>query len=258
MVLTMYDGRTSLSAQVAAEVRRHMNGTVYDTVVPRTVRLSEAPSHGLPIALYDPTSRGAAAYGEPGGGGCGTWLGHSASAGASTRSSRAPPSRPPARFRSTASAATRTSRATPSTRKGWPSSPRPSPTHGVIQPIVVRGSADGGYELIAGERRLRAARMAGLTEIPAVVRDSTSQRAARAGAGRERPARRPQPDRGGIGVPRADRRLRPDPRSGRSPSGQEPGRHQQLPAAARPGARDAEPRSSTAASARATAARWPH
>jgi ParB family chromosome partitioning protein len=47
-------------------------------------------------------------------------------------------------------------------------------THGVIQPIVVRGTADSGYELIAGERRLRAARMAGLTQIPAVVRDSTS------------------------------------------------------------------------------------
>jgi chromosome partitioning protein len=40
-----------------------MNGTVYDTVVPRSVRLSEAPSHGLPIALYDPSSRGAVAYG---------------------------------------------------------------------------------------------------------------------------------------------------------------------------------------------------
>jgi chromosome partitioning protein len=64
VLLTMYDGRTRLSAQVAAEVRRHMNGAVYDTVVPRAVRLSEAPSHGLPIALYDPTSRGAAAYGE--------------------------------------------------------------------------------------------------------------------------------------------------------------------------------------------------
>ena len=58
----MYDGRTRLSAQVAAEVRRHMNGTVYDTVVPRSVRLSEAPSHGLPVALYDPASRGADAY----------------------------------------------------------------------------------------------------------------------------------------------------------------------------------------------------
>ena len=62
VLLTMYDGRTRLSAQVAAEVRRHMNGTVFDTVVPRSVRLSEAPSHGLPVALYDPSSRGADAY----------------------------------------------------------------------------------------------------------------------------------------------------------------------------------------------------
>ena len=62
VLLTMYDARTRLSAQVATEVRRHMNGTVYDTVVPRSIRLSEAPSHGLPIALYDPSSRGATAY----------------------------------------------------------------------------------------------------------------------------------------------------------------------------------------------------
>ena len=64
VLLTMYDARTRLSGQVAAEVRRHMNGTVFETVVPRSVRLSEAPSHGLPIALYDPTSRGAQAYGN--------------------------------------------------------------------------------------------------------------------------------------------------------------------------------------------------
>jgi chromosome partitioning protein len=64
VLLTMYDARTRLSAQVATEVRRHMNGTVYQTVVPRSVRLSEAPSHGLPIALYDPGSRGATAYRE--------------------------------------------------------------------------------------------------------------------------------------------------------------------------------------------------
>jgi chromosome partitioning protein len=62
VLLTMYDARTKLSAQVAAEVRRHMDGTVFETVVPRSVRLSEAPSHGLPIALYDPASRGAGAY----------------------------------------------------------------------------------------------------------------------------------------------------------------------------------------------------
>ena len=64
VLLTMYDARTNLSAQVASEVRRHMNGSVYRTVVPRSVRLSEAPSHGLPIALYDPASRGATAYRE--------------------------------------------------------------------------------------------------------------------------------------------------------------------------------------------------
>ncbi|CAN5273248.1 AAA family ATPase [soil metagenome] len=64
VLLTMYDARTRLSAQVASEVRRHMNGSVYRTVVPRSVRLSEAPSHGLPIALYDPASRGADAYRE--------------------------------------------------------------------------------------------------------------------------------------------------------------------------------------------------
>ncbi|MGH2427999.1 MAG: ParA family protein [Candidatus Limnocylindria bacterium] len=64
VLLTMYDARTKLSAQVADEVRRHMNGTVFTTVVPRSVRLSEAPSHGLPIALYDPASRGADAYRE--------------------------------------------------------------------------------------------------------------------------------------------------------------------------------------------------
>lgn len=64
VLLTMYDARTNLSAQVASEVRRHLNGTVYQTVVPRSVRLSEAPSHGLPIALYDPASRGATAYRE--------------------------------------------------------------------------------------------------------------------------------------------------------------------------------------------------
>jgi chromosome partitioning protein len=62
VVLTMYDTRTRLSEQVAVEVRRHMNGSVYRTVVPRSIRLAEAPSHGLPIALYDPESRGADAY----------------------------------------------------------------------------------------------------------------------------------------------------------------------------------------------------
>ncbi len=62
VVLTMYDARTNLSSEVAAEVRRHLSDAVYDTVVPRSVRLAEAPSHGRPIAQYAPDSRGAAAY----------------------------------------------------------------------------------------------------------------------------------------------------------------------------------------------------
>ena len=62
VVLTMFDARTNLSADVAAEVRRHLGAAVFDTIVPRSVRLSEAPSFGLPIALHRPNSRGAEAY----------------------------------------------------------------------------------------------------------------------------------------------------------------------------------------------------
>ncbi len=62
VVLTMADGRTNLSAEVAAEARRHLGRLVYGTVIPRSVRLSEAPSHGLPIDRYAPGSRGAIAY----------------------------------------------------------------------------------------------------------------------------------------------------------------------------------------------------
>ncbi len=62
VLLTMYDGRTNLSMQVAEEVKRHFPGKVYATVIPRNVRLSEAPSHGKPVTAYDPFSRGAEAY----------------------------------------------------------------------------------------------------------------------------------------------------------------------------------------------------
>jgi chromosome partitioning protein len=62
VVLTMYDARTNLSADVAAEVRRHLGAAVFDTIVPRSIRLSEAPSFGLPIAMHRPDSRGAEAY----------------------------------------------------------------------------------------------------------------------------------------------------------------------------------------------------
>ena len=63
VLLTMFDGRTNLAMQVAEEVKHYFPGKVYATVIPRNVRLSEAPSHGKPINAYDRTSRGAEAYG---------------------------------------------------------------------------------------------------------------------------------------------------------------------------------------------------
>ena len=62
VLLTMFDGRTNFSSQVAQEVRRHFPGKVCATVIPRNVRLAEAPSHGLPVGAYDKHSRGALAY----------------------------------------------------------------------------------------------------------------------------------------------------------------------------------------------------
>lgn len=62
VLLTMYDSRTNLALQVAEEVKRYFPGKVYATVIPRNVRLSEAPSHGKPINVYDRTSRGSEAY----------------------------------------------------------------------------------------------------------------------------------------------------------------------------------------------------
>ena len=62
VALTMYDGRTNFCAQVAEEVRRHFPGKVFSTVIPRNIRLAEAPSHGIPVMAYDKHSRGAAAY----------------------------------------------------------------------------------------------------------------------------------------------------------------------------------------------------
>lgn len=62
ILLTMFDARTTLSRQVAEEVRKHFGEAVFESVVPRSVRLGESPSHGLPVLLYDPASKGAEAY----------------------------------------------------------------------------------------------------------------------------------------------------------------------------------------------------
>jgi chromosome partitioning protein len=64
VVMTMFDGRTNLGNQVIAEVRSHFPGKVFASVVPRSIRLAEAPSHGIPISVYAPSSIGALAYQE--------------------------------------------------------------------------------------------------------------------------------------------------------------------------------------------------
>mgnify|MGYP000883453360 FL=1 len=64
VLLTMFDGRTNLSLQVAEDVKKYFRGKVYQSIIPRNVRLSEAPSHGKPITIYDPKSKGAEVYRE--------------------------------------------------------------------------------------------------------------------------------------------------------------------------------------------------
>jgi chromosome partitioning protein len=64
VLLTMFDGRTNLAIQVVDEVKKHFGSQVYKTIIPRNVRLSEAPSHGQPVIVYDPKSRGAEVYME--------------------------------------------------------------------------------------------------------------------------------------------------------------------------------------------------
>ncbi|HZJ83562.1 MAG TPA: AAA family ATPase [Clostridia bacterium] len=64
VLLTMFNARTNLSLQVVDEVKRHFRGKLFQTIIPRNVRLGEAPSHGLPISMYDPRCVGAVSYGE--------------------------------------------------------------------------------------------------------------------------------------------------------------------------------------------------
>jgi chromosome partitioning protein len=62
VVFTMYDARTNLSLQVVENVKSNLNQNIYKSIIPRNVRLAEAPSYGMPITVYDPKSTGAEAY----------------------------------------------------------------------------------------------------------------------------------------------------------------------------------------------------
>ena len=182
VVLTMLDGRTNLGIQVVGEVKRHFKGKVFGAIVPRNVRLSEAPSHGKPIHLYDAKCPGAEAYfaladelmekeqamstGKRGlGRGLDALLGTDAPeeqiAGHIDAVMQLPitkidvnPGQPRRTF----------------DEKALMELAESIRSVGVIQPIVVAQRA-GRYTIIAGERRYRAARLAGLKEMPAIVRD---------------------------------------------------------------------------------------
>ena len=173
ILLTMVDGRTRLAAEVEREVRRHFGDLVFTTSVPRSVRLAEAPSHGLPCNRLRPALVRVGGLLEGGDGTCRASMTRPAAASAAaSRCSSAVPARQ-------SSCTCRSSpihpnprqprrRFEPEATRGLAASIR---HQGVLQPVVVRPRADGGYELVAGERRWRAAREAGVPTIPAVVRD---------------------------------------------------------------------------------------
>ena len=169
VLLTMADGRTRLSADVEAEVRKHFGALVFDAVVPRSVRVAEAPSHGLPVTHYDRRSRGAEAYWKvamelverPR---RGLGRGFEVLIGGAEPGARAPRRRPDPPEPEAAAQALRGRSVS-----GLAESIK---AQGLIQPVVVRPRLEGGYELIAGERRWRAAREAGIATVPAVVREA--------------------------------------------------------------------------------------
>ena len=198
LLRTMYDPRISLTNDVSAQLQEHFGDTLYSTVIPRNVRLAEAPSFGMPALVYDKQSRGAIAY--------------LALAGelvrrqrAKGRAATAEGTRMAAKKRGLgrgldallggSSPAKLQEEAVQADRRELQQIPldlmqrgkyqprrdmdpqaleelaQSIKAQGVMQPIVVRPIANGRYEIIAGERRWRASQQAGLEKIPALVRD---------------------------------------------------------------------------------------
>ena len=181
MLLTMHDNRTRLSRDVEREVREHFPALVFETVIPRNVRVGEAPSYGLPVTHHDPHCTGADAYFE--------FAKEVVRAGVGDMS---PPSRGMGRGLAEILRVSGTPAVTGDDLRNVPVElivPNPNqPRHafdegalealagslrerGILQPVLVRPVAGGTYELVAGERRWRAAQLAGLETIPALVRD---------------------------------------------------------------------------------------
>ena len=179
ILLTMYDSRNLLSRRVGEDVRSHFRERVFETVIPRNVRLSESPSHGLPIILYDIKSRGAVSYMElakeiisdgrivmPPKQTLGKGLGAMFPDLLNNIGDKPAfilcgiEELTPNRFQPRRDFNDEDQRSLVASVK----------KSGIIQPIIVRKS-ETGYEIIAGERRWRAAQAAGLKEVPVIIRE---------------------------------------------------------------------------------------
>jgi len=174
VVFTMYDSRTNLSAQVVENVKSHLNQKVYRTVIPRNIRLAEAPSYGQPINIYDPKSAGAESYlalaEEVIGKGLDALI-------------------PAGDKKITKEENTKGAETVVKITKVEPNRSQPRKNFdedalqeladsikqfGLLQPILVQDKGEY-YEIIAGERRWRAAKLAGLKEVPVIIRNYSSQ-----------------------------------------------------------------------------------
>ena len=229
ILLTMFDERTNLSKQVADEVRKSLKSVVYEVVIPRSIRLAEAPSFGKPVLLYDIQSRGAEAYlnlaeeilaemKKALGKGIKAFIPEEFGilkdekfAEVDIELVKPNPDQPRLDFDDDA-----IEELAQSIREA-----------GILQPIVVVPEA-GFYKIIIGERRWRAAQKAGLQKIPVLIRHIPREEPARGLADREPPARGAEPDRDRPGLSAADRRARIYPAGGRREGRQGPGFGHQL------------------------------
>ena len=198
VVFTMYDSRTNLSMQVVENVKQNLNQKVYNTLIPRNIRLAEAPSYGMPINMYDPKSAGAEAYmqlaieeksiGENGMAARGLGKGLDSlipNALGETKTKK----EAVAKAKSEATTEEKEPQTLVKITKVEPNREQPRKNFdedalqeladsikqfGLLQPILVQDRKDY-YEIIAGERRWRAAKLAGLKEVPIIVKEFTEQ-----------------------------------------------------------------------------------
>ena len=190
LALTMVDNRTMLARDVEEEIRKHFPELTFKTIVPRNVRLAEAPSHGVPVSVLDPKLRRIRRLLLPCDGGRRTWLrrrglgrGLAALLGeegeaALCRRSGALEEHETASSGGVIDLPVNQIRRNPrQPRRAIDAAPLDElatsiAAVGMVQPVIVR-AVEGGYELIAGERRWRAAQKAGFTVIPAIVRTAS-------------------------------------------------------------------------------------